>query len=101
MLEVPLGSSAWPLSRHVSALHVFSSLWGVDDALLLIVSALESTKLATAQVDSMGLKHRVLAHEGEGEARVLGAGVPVLPCHVQVRSCGHAASGDAEFQGEQ
>ena len=62
MLEVPLGSSAWPLPRHVSALRVFSSLWGVEDALMVIVSAMESTKMATAQVGSMWLKRLIVPH---------------------------------------
>ena len=101
MLEVPCGSSASPLPRRVSALRVVSSLWGVKDALTVIVSAMESTHMVTAQVDSMWLKRSSVAHGGEVEPCFLGAGVPILPCHVQVRSCGHAASGDAEFQGEQ
>ena len=101
MLEVPLGSSAWPLPRHGSALRVFSRIWGVKDALTVIVSAIESTNMATSQLDSMWLKRRSVAHGGKVGLCVRGAGVPGLPCHVQVRSCGHAASGDAEFHGEQ
>ena len=68
---------------------------------MVIVSAMESTKMATAQVDSLWQKRHTVAHGGEVELFALGTGVPGLPCHVQVRSCGHAASGDAEFQGEQ
>ena len=72
----------------------------------VIVSAIENkygdkTNMAAAQVDSMWLKRRIVAHGGEVDFCVLGAGVPGLPCHVQVRSCGYAASGDAEFHGEQ
>ena len=88
MLEVPFGSSASPLPRLVSALRVVSSVWKVKYALTVIVSAMESSKMATAQVDSMWLKRRIVAHEGEVDLCVLGAGVPGLPCHVQVRSCG-------------
>ena len=78
----------------------------MKDALTVIVSAIEKqtwrkTNMATAQVDSMWLKRRIVAHGGEVDLCVLGAGVPGLPCHVQVRSCGYAASGDAEFHGEQ
>ena len=79
----------------------FSSLCGVEDALMVVVSAIESTKMATAHVDSMWQKRLIVAHGGEVDFCVLGAVVPGLPCHVQVRSCGYAAGGDAEFHGEQ
>ena len=74
MLEVPLGSSAWPRPRHVSVIHVFTSLCGVEDALIVIVSAMETTKMATAQVDSMWQKRLIVALGGEVELCVLGAG---------------------------
>ena len=73
MLEVTLGSPAWPRPRHGSALHVFSSLCGVEHALMVIVSAMESTKMATAQVDSLRQKRHIVAHGGEVELCVLGA----------------------------
>ena len=77
----------------------------MKDALTVIVSAIENkhgeqTNMATAHVGSMWLKRRIVAHGGEVDLCVLGAGVPGLPRHVQVRSCGHAASGDAELHGE-
>ena len=62
MLEVPFGSSASPLPRRVSALRVVSSVWGVTYARTVIVSAMESSKMATAQVDSMWLKRLIVPH---------------------------------------
>ena len=103
MLEIPFGSSAYAIL--VSALRVFSSHRGVKDALTVIVSAIEKqtwrNNMAAARVDSTWLKRRSVAHGGEVDVCVLGASAPGLPCHVQVRSCGYAASGDAEFHGEQ
>ena len=90
MLEVTLGSSAWPRPRHVSALHVFSSLCGLEDALKVIVSAMESTKMATAQVDSMWQKRHIVAHGGEVELCVLGAGpssTSMSGASPQLRTC--------------
>ena len=62
MLEVPFGLSASPLPRLVSALRVVSSVWGVTYALTVIVSAIESFKMATAQVESMWLNRFIVPH---------------------------------------
>jgi hypothetical protein len=62
MLEAPFGVSTPPLPRRVSALRVVSNVSKEKYALTVIVSAMESSNMATAQVDSMWLKRVIVAH---------------------------------------